>query len=224
MLVFGMSIRIDPTWRAALAAEFERPYWGELTAFVKAEYAAGPCFPPGRAIFKAFDATPFDQVKVVILGQDPYHTPGAAMGLSFSVPQGNRPQPSLQNIFKELATDMGVQRTNPDLTDWAEQGVLLINAVLTVRQASPASHSGRGWETFTDAAISALSQQRSGLVFVLWGAYASGKRALIDASRHCILTSPHPSPLSAYKGFFGSRPFSKANAYLQTQGQDAIQW
>lgn len=219
-----MAVRIHPSWQVALAPEFDKPYWAELTAFVKGEYAAGPCFPPGKAIFMAFDTTPFDQVKVVILGQDPYHTPGAAMGLSFSVPEGNRPQPSLQNIFKELATDVGRTRTNPDLTDWAEQGVLLLNAVLTVRQASPASHAGKGWETFTDAAISALSAQRTGVVFVLWGAYAAGKRSLIDAQRHHIIHSPHPSPFSAYKGFFGSRPFSRANAYLREQGQDAIHW
>ena len=219
-----MVVRIHPTWQAALAPEFEKPYWEALTTFVKAEYASGPCFPPGRAIFKAFDTTPFDQVKVVILGQDPYHTPGAAMGLSFSIPQGHRPQPSLQNIFKELASDLGNTRSNSDLTDWAEQGVLLLNAVLTVRQASPASHAGQGWETFTDAAISALSAKRDGVVFVLWGAYAMGKRALIDASRHHLITSPHPSPFSAYKGFFGSKPFSRANAFLMEQGHAPIRW
>jgi uracil-DNA glycosylase len=219
-----MAVRIHPSWQAALAPEFEKPYWEELTAFVKAEYAVGPCFPAGKAIFKAFDTTPFDQVKVVILGQDPYHTPGAAMGLSFSVPQGHRPQPSLQNIFKELATDVGHSRTNPDLTEWAEQGVLLLNAVLTVRQGSPASHAGKGWEKLTDAAISALSVQREGVVFVLWGAYAMGKRSLIDASRHHLITSPHPSPFSAYKGFFGSQPFSRANAYLMKQGREPIRW
>lgn len=219
-----MTLRIHPSWQAALAPEFDKPYWAQLTSFVKAEYAAGPCFPPGKAIFKAFDTTPFEQVKVVILGQDPYHTPGAAMGLSFSVPEGHRLQPSLQNIFKELATDVGVTRTQPDLTDWAEQGVLLLNAVLTVRQGSPTSHAGKGWETFTDAGISALSRQREGVVFVLWGAYAMGKRSLIDATRHPIITSPHPSPFSAYKGFFGARPFSRANAYLLERGHDAIQW
>lgn len=219
-----MAVRIHPSWQAALAPEFDKPYWGALTNFVKEEYATETCFPPGKAIFRAFDATPFDQVKVVILGQDPYHTPGAAMGLSFSVPQGHRAQPSLQNIFKELATDVGHTRSHTDLTDWAEQGVLLLNAVLTVRQGSPASHAGKGWETFTDAAISALSAQRQGLVFVLWGAYAMGKKSLIDASRHHLITSPHPSPFSAYKGFFGSKPFSRANAFLIEQGHEPICW
>lgn len=219
-----MTVRIHPSWQAALAPEFEKPYWAQLTAFVKAEYAAGPCFPPGRLIFRAFDATPFDVVKVVILGQDPYHTPGAAMGLSFSVPDGSKAQPSLQNIFKELATDLGGTRTATDLSDWAAQGVLLLNAVLTVRRGSPASHAGQGWETLTDAVIQTLSEQREGLVFVLWGAYSMSKRPLIDATRHKVLTSAHPSPFSAHKGFFGSKPFSGANAYLRSRGLTEIDW
>lgn len=224
MLRLVMTVRIHPSWQSALAPEFEKPYWERLTAFVKSEYAAGPCFPPGKLIFKAFDTTAFDAVKVVILGQDPYHTPGAAMGLSFSVPQGAKTQPSLQNIFKELASDIGTARTSTDLTDWANQGVLLLNAVLTVRQGSPASHAGQGWETLTDAVIQTLSQQRDNLVFVLWGAYSMSKRHLIDANRHHVLMSAHPSPFSAYKGFFGSRPFSKANAYLHTHGKTEIDW
>jgi uracil-DNA glycosylase len=224
MLRFRMTVRIHPSWHAALAPEFEKPYWAQLTAFVKAEYAAGPCFPPGRLILRAFDATPFDAVKVVILGQDPYHTPRAAMGLSFSVPEGSRAQPSLQNIFKELATDVGGARTSTDLSDWAAQGVLLLNAVLTVRQGSPASHAKQGWETLTDAVIQTLSEQREGLVFVLWGAYSMSKRSLIDATHHKVLTSAHPSPFSAYKGFLGSKPFSNANAYLRSRGVAEIDW
>ncbi|MCG2585186.1 uracil-DNA glycosylase [Massilia sp. TS11] len=219
-----MNVRIEPGWKAQLDTQFTQPYWEPLTQFVKAEYAAGLCCPPGKHIFRAFDLTPFDAVKVVILGQDPYHTPGAAMGLCFSVPDGNRPQPSLQNIFKELQDDLGLARTRTDLTDWAEQGVFLLNSVLTVRAGEAGSHAGRGWEQFTDSAIAALSAGREHLVFVLWGSYAIAKRKLIDSQRHLVLTSPHPSPLSAYRGFFGSKPFSRANAYLSSHGQTPVQW
>lgn len=219
-----MSVRIHPSWHEALAPEFEKLYWGELTSFVRDEYSRTPCFPPGKDIFRAFDLTPFDAVKVVILGQDPYHTPGAAMGLSFSVPSGSKPQPSLRNIFKELQEDLGITRTNTDLTDWAEQGVLLLNAVLTVRQWVPASHGGKGWENFTDAAIHTLSEKREGIVFILWGNFAISKKSLIDAKKHHIITSPHPSPFSAHNGFFGSHPFSRANAYLKQEGKGEIIW
>ena len=219
-----MEVRIEPSWKQRLQTEFEQPWWTSLAAFVKQEYAAGPCFPPGKAIFRAFDLAPFEQVKVVILGQDPYHTPGAAMGMCFSIPEGTRPQPSLQNIFKELKSDVDVQRTSTDLSDWAEQGVFLLNSVLTVRSGAAGSHAGKGWEKLTDSAIRHLSEEREGIVFILWGAYAIAKRALIDEGRHKVLTAPHPSPLSAHRGFFGSKPFSQANAYLQENGQQPIIW
>lgn len=219
-----MEVRIEPSWKQRLQAEFEQPWWASLAAFVKEEYAAGPCFPAGKAIFRAFDLAPFEQVKVVILGQDPYHTPGAAMGLCFSIPDGTRPQPSLRNIIKELDSDVGVQRTHTDLSDWAQQGVFLLNSVLTVRSGEAGSHAGKGWEKLTDSAIGHLSEEREGIVFILWGAYAIAKRALIDESKHKVLTAPHPSPLSAHRGFFGSKPFSQANAYLQENGQQPITW
>lgn len=219
-----MTVRIEPSWKAHLQDQFEQPYWQALTEFVKEEYAAGPCCPAGKDIFRAFDLTPFDDVKVVILGQDPYHTPGAAMGFCFSVPDGNRPQPSLQNIFQELRDDVGVERRHTDLTDWAEQGVFLLNSVLTVRARQAGSHANKGWETFTDSAIARLSDQRDGLVFILWGSYAIAKRALIDTGKHLVLTSPHPSPFSAHKGFFGSKPFSRTNDYLAAHGKEPIRW
>lgn len=217
-------VRIEPSWKLQLQDEFVQPYWENLTSFVRTEYAAGRCFPPGKHIFRAFDLTPFDDVKVVILGQDPYHTPGAAMGFCFSVPDGNRPQPSLQNIFQELADDIGVARTHTDLSDWAGQGVFLLNSVLTVRAHSAGSHAGKGWEHFTDSAIRKLSQERDRLVFILWGSYAIAKKALIDSRKHHVITSPHPSPLSAHRGFFGSKPFSRANAYLAAKGKTPIAW
>ncbi|MET0319496.1 MAG: uracil-DNA glycosylase [Duganella sp.] len=219
-----MTVRIEPSWKAQLQDQFEQPYWPTLTAFVKQEYAAGPCCPAGKDIFKAFDLTPFEDVKVVILGQDPYHTPGAAMGFCFSVPDGNRPQPSLQNIFQELHSDLGVERRHTDLSDWARQGVFLLNSVLTVRARQAGSHANHGWETFTDSAIARLSQQRDGLVFILWGSYAMAKRALIDTDKHLVITSPHPSPFSANKGFFGSKPFSRTNDYLSQHGKQPIAW
>ncbi len=218
-------IRIHPSWREALASEFSAPYFSALTEFVRAEYAAGTCYPPAGEIFAAFDRCPFSEVKVVLLGQDPYHGAGQAEGLCFSVRDGVLPPPSLQNIFKELHDDLGVPvPTSGSLRRWADQGVLLLNATLTVRAGAAGSHQGRGWETFTDAAIRALSSQREHLVFLLWGAYAGRKAALIDRSRHCILTAPHPSPLSAYRGFFGSHPFSQANAYLVAHGLQPISW
>lgn len=219
-----MDVRIEASWKAQLQQQFEQPWWASLAAFVKEEYAAGPCFPAGKNIFRAFDLTPFDKVKVVMLGQDPYHTPGAAMGLCFSIPDGTRPQPSLRNIIKELASDLGVQRTHTDLTDWAQQGVFLLNSVLTVRSGAAGSHAGKGWEKLTDSAIAQLSRERSGVVFILWGSYAIAKRTLIDEGKHKVLTAPHPSPLSAHRGFFGSKPFSQANAYLQANGQQPIAW
>ena len=218
-------IRIHPSWREALASEFSAPYFSALTEFVRAEYAAGTCYPPAGEIFAAFDRCPFSEVKVVLLGQDPYHGAGQAEGLCFSVRDGVPLPPSLQNIFKELHDDLGVPvPTSGSLRRWADQGVLLLNATLTVRAGAAGSHQGRGWETFTDAAIRVLSSQREHLVFLLWGAYAGRKAALIDRSRHCILTAPHPSPLSAYRGFFGSHPFSQANAYLVTHGLQPISW
>ncbi len=218
-------IRIHPSWREALASEFSAPYFSALTEFVRAEYAAGTCYPPAGEIFAAFDRCPFPEVKVVLLGQDPYHGAGQAEGLCFSVRDGVPPPPSLLNIFKELHDDLGVPvPTSGSLRRWADQGVLLLNATLTVRAGAAGSHQGRGWETFTDAAIRALSSQREHLVFLLWGAYAGRKAALIDRSRHCILTAPHPSPLSAYRGFFGSHPFSQANAYLTAHGLQPISW
>lgn len=219
-----MTVRIDPSWHAALKPQFESPYFEELSAFVKGEYSANDCFPPAKNIFRAFDLTPFDKVKVVILGQDPYHTPGAAMGLSFSVPDGSKAQPSLQNIFKELKSDLGIERTKTDLTDWAEQGVLLLNSVLTVQSGLPASHRNKGWEIFTDAAIKALSDGREHLVFILWGNFAIGKLPLIDAHKHVVIRSPHPSPFSAHSGFFGSKPFSKANTALTAWSDSEIRW
>lgn len=218
------SIRIHPSWLAALQSEFDAPYWQELTTFVKAEYATHICFPAWKDIFRAFDKTPFDAVRVVILGQDPYHTPGAAMWLSFSVPDGSRPQPSLRNIFEEIQLDIGMKRASTDLSDWAEQGILLLNSVLTVRQWEPASHQGKWWERFTDSVISQISQQKEGVVFILWWAYAISKSSLIDIEKHHIISSPHPSPFSAYKGFFGSRPFSKTNAYLRKMHTPEIIW
>lgn len=219
-----MPLRIHPSWATALASEFSAPYWENLTTFVKDEYSTRPCFPAGVNIFRAFDLTPFDQVRVVILGQDPYHTPGAAMGLSFSVPDGSKMQPSLRNIFKELKNDLVIERTKTDLSDWAEQGVLLLNSVLTVRSGEAASHAGKGWEQFTDATIRQLSDEREHLVFILWGNYAASKGAFIDRNKHLVITSAHPSPFSADRGFFGSKPFSRTNEGLRKWGLPEIKW
>lgn len=221
-----MAVKIDPSWYTVLQPQFEAPYFSELKQFLVAERQQYTCYPPGSKIFNAFDTTPFDKVKVVILGQDPYHEPGQAMGLCFSVPQGIQVPPSLVNIITEINADLGtnIPKTCGDLSGWAEQGVLLLNATLTVRAHQAGSHQRHGWETFTDAAIQALSQQRTGLVFLLWGSYAIAKRALIDQTKHLVFTAPHPSPLSAYRGFFGCRHFSQANTYLQQQGQQPIDW
>jgi uracil-DNA glycosylase len=218
--------QLDPTWQAVLGAEFDQPYMHSLKAFLQQEKAAGKTiFPPGPLIFNAFNHTPFDKVRVVIIGQDPYHGPGQAHGLSFSVPAGVAPPPSLMNIFKEIEADLGVRMSGSgDLTPWADQGVLLLNATLTVQMANAGSHQNRGWEQFTDAAIAALNAQRTGLVFVLWGSYAQKKGAMIDPNKHLVLKSVHPSPLSAHRGFFGNHQFSKINAYLAAQGQAPINW
>lgn len=209
-----------------MAPEFEKPYMQELKRFLQAEKKQHAVFPPGHLIFNAFHHTPFDQVKVVILGQDPYHNVGQAHGLSFSVPRGVGIPPSLRNMYQELSTDIpGFQiPVHGDLTEWANRGVLLLNATLTVRAHTAGSHQGKGWEAFTDKAISELSAQRSGIVFLLWGRYAKNKAALIDSRKHHVLTAAHPSPFSAYNGFFGCRHFSKANAYLAEQGREPIDW
>lgn len=196
----NMSVKIHESWKKLLEKEFEKPYWKDLTDFVRHEYQTQICYPEAKNIFRAFDITPPENLKVVILGQDPYHTPRAAMGLSFSVPNENgKLQPSLRNIFAELQDDLGIVRDNSDLTDWAEQGILLLNAVLTVRSGEPASHKGYGWEIFTDVVISTISENCENVVFVLWGNYAIAKKSLIDEKRHKIIESPHPSPFSAHK-------------------------
>ena len=220
-----MNVKIDPTWAQRLEAEFRSPYFQQLTEFVRQEYATGVCYPPGAEIFNAFNLCPFPQVKVVILGQDPYHGEGQAEGLCFSVKEGVKFPPSLVNIFKEINSDMG--RPVPQsgsLRRWAEQGVLLLNSTLTVRQHQAASHAGHGWETFTDAVIRTLSAQREHLVFILWGAYAQKKGQIIDRQRHLVLCSAHPSPLSAYHGFFGNHHFSRCNSYLIEHGEQPISW
>lgn len=220
-----MEVAIEPSWKEALSGEFAQEYFSSLASFVKEEYKGAAVYPSPKHIFRAFELTPFDHVKVVILGQDPYHGAGQANGLSFAVNDGVRLPPSLQNIFKELSADIGpVTNTSGDLSRWARQGVLLVNATLTVRAATAGSHQGKGWEQFTDAVIRALSEKRKGLVFILWGNYARAKGAHIDRSRHCVIESAHPSPFSAHSGFFGSKPFSKANAYLESRGEAPIDW
>lgn len=225
-----MDVKLEPSWKKVLEEEFGKPYFKSLVQFVKAEYKAGVMYPPPKFIFRAFELTPFDNVKVVILGQDPYHGAGQANGLSFAVPEGVRLPPSLQNIYKELEHDLGpvpqgsTLRNSGDLGRWATQGVLMLNATLTVRAQSPGSHQHRGWEQFTDAVIKALNDQREHLVFILWGNYAKQKGAHIDRSKHCAIESPHPSPFAAHTGFFGSRPFSKTNEYLQEHDKTPIDW
>ncbi len=215
-----------PSWQAVLGSEFDQPYMLQLREFLKQEKAAGKTiYPPGPEIFNAFNTTPFEQVKVVIIGQDPYHGPDQAHGLSFSVKPGVKVPPSLRNMYKELQADVGFQIPDTgDLRPWANQGVLLLNATLTVEQANAGSHQKRGWEQFTDQAIQALNSQRNGLVFLLWGSYAQKKGAVIDQQRHCVLKSVHPSPLSAHRGFLGCRHFSQTNEYLQKTGQVPINW
>lgn len=220
-----MDVRIAEDWKAILQSEFDKPYFEELISFVKGEYASTTIFPKGRNIFRAFDKCPFDNLKVVIIGQDPYHGENQANGLCFSVNEGVPFPPSLQNIFKEVCSDTGAAMpTSGELDRWAEQGVLLLNAVLTVRAHAPASHAGRGWEQFTDAVVRAIAQRKSGVVYMLWGSYAQKKGAIADPSQNLILKSVHPSPLSSYRGFFGCRHFSKANAYLKSIGKTGIVW
>lgn len=222
--------QLHPSWQAIIGEEFEKPYMQNLRAFLKQEKAAGKViYPPSPLIFNAFNHTPFDKVRVVIIGQDPYHGEDKgrpqAHGLSFSVPSGVALPPSLQNIFKEIAADLNVKMSrNGDLTAWAEQGVLLLNATLTVEQAKAGSHQHKGWEQFTDAAISALNKHHEGLVFVLWGSYAQKKGSMIDSQRHLVLKSVHPSPLSAHRGFFGNHQFSSINHYLIKRGGLPIEW
>ena len=220
-----MDVKMEPSWKTRLAGEFEKDYFVKLTDFVRQEYRQATVYPSGPNIFNAFAHCPFDRVKVVIIGQDPYHEPGQAHGLCFSVQDGTPFPPSLQNIFKEIIDDLGRPRpTSGDLTRWADQGVLLLNATLTVRAHRAGSHQGHGWETFTDAVIRCLNAERQHLVYMLWGAYAQKKGASIDTSRNLVLTSPHPSPLSAHRGFFGNRHFSRANDYLVALGESPIDW
>ncbi len=219
-------ICMEPSWKAVLADEFDKPYMHELKQFLLAEKAAGKqIYPQGCEYFRAFDLTPFDRVRVVILGQDPYHGPGQAHGLSFSVRPDVRIPPSLVNVYKELESDLGIPRaSHGHLESWAQQGVLLLNAVLTVEHKQAASHQKRGWEEFTDRAIHELNNRRDNLVFLLWGSYAQRKGAFIDRNRHLVLCAPHPSPLAAHRGFFGCRHFSQTNAYLEAHGQAPIDW
>lgn len=221
-----MDVKIEPGWKRALGEEWNKPYFAELVSFVKARYAAAPVFPEARRIFAAFDACPYDKVKVVIIGQDPYHGPGQADGLCFSVRPGVRKPPSLVNIFKEISDDLGVSGIPYDgnLDHLAADGVLLLNSTLTVEQGLPASHAGHGWEKFTDAVVDVLNTHKEHLVFILWGSYAINKGRMIDRSRHLVLEAPHPSPLSAHRGFFGCRHFSKTNQYLESQGMTPIRW
>jgi uracil-DNA glycosylase len=219
-------VQIEASWKAALAEEFQKPYFQTLKAFLKQELQAGKTiFPPGKFIFNAFNSTPFEQVKVVILGQDPYHGPGQAHGLCFSVQHGVPAPPSLVNMYKELQTDLGIPiPSHGNLQHWADQGVLLLNAMLTVEAHKAGSHKGKGWETFTDAVIKKLNEERVGLVFLLWGSYAQAKGAHIDTRRHHVLKTVHPSPLSAYNGFFGCKHFSQTNALLEKMGKSPIDW
>lgn len=221
-----MDVRIDTSWKEVLQKEFEKEYFVRLTSFVREEYAGTtPIYPPAKLIFNAFDHCPFNDVKVVILGQDPYHGVGQANGLCFSVNKGVAFPPSLMNIFKEIQSDLGTPiPQDGDLTRWSDQGVLLLNATLTVRASQAGSHQKRGWEEFTDAAIRELAERRENIVFILWGSYAQKKGAFIDRSKHLVLTSPHPSPLSAYQGFFGNHHFSRANKYLAEHGKQEIIW
>lgn len=226
-----MEVRIEPSWKAVLADEFDRDYFAKLADFVRNAYRIGVVYPPARHIFHAFERTPFDKVKAVIIGQDPYHEPGQAQGLAFYVPPGIRTPPSLLNIAKELAAEFPAPAGEdaaplriPDLLSWADQGVLLLNATLTVGAGMAGSHQNRGWERFTDAVIDRLARRREHLVYLLWGSFAQRKAALVDRSRNCVLESAHPSPLSAHRGFFGCGHFLKANAYLQSHGANPIRW
>lgn len=220
-----MDVKIAPSWKSHLSAEFEKSYFLQLIEFVKSEYQSNTVYPPGKEIFKAFDRCDFEQVKVVIIGQDPYHGPGQANGLCFSVRDGVRVPPSLVNIFKEIHADLGKPiPSSGNLERWAQQGVLLLNATLTVRASSPGSHQNKGWEIFTDVVIKSISEQKQHVVFLLWGSYAQKKGEMIDRNKHLVLMSPHPSPFSADRGFFGCKHFSKANAYLKSKGLPEIDW
>ena len=220
-----MQVKIEKSWQEVLQVEFDKPYFENLVGFVKQEYASNTIFPPAGQIFNAFNTCPFNNVKVVILGQDPYHGPGQAHGLCFSVNDGIQFPPSLQNIFKEITSDLGIPAPKTgNLTRWAEQGVLLLNATLTVRASQAGSHQGKGWEEFTDAVIKTISEKAENVVFILWGSYAIKKKSLINAAKHCILTAPHPSPLSSYRGFFGCKHFSQTNTYLTSKGKTPINW
>ena len=219
-------MQLEPSWLAQLESEFDQPYMQKLRSFLRAEKAAGKrIFPPGNEFFNAFDHTPLDKVKVVILGQDPYHGEGQAHGLCFSVRPGVKVPPSLQNIYKEINAELGLPiPSHGHLTSWADQGVLLLNSVLSVECAQAASHQGQGWETFTDKVIEVINTRREGVVFMLWGSYAQRKGAMSDDRRHCVLKAPHPSPLSAHRGFFGCGHFRAANEYLQARGETPIHW
>ena len=220
-----MDVKIEQSWKEKLVSEFEKPYFSDLVQFVKNEYATKTVYPQGNRIFNAFDQTPFDRVKVVILGQDPYHEPGQAHGLCFSVNDGIPLPPSLQNIYKELQDDLGIiPSASGNLERWAKQGVLLLNATLTVQAHRAGSHQNKGWEAFTDAVIHKIADEKEHIVFILWGAYAQKKGAFINPYKHLVIQSAHPSPLSVYRGFFGSKPFSKTNEYLERMGQIPIQW
>lgn len=220
-----MDVKIEESWKEHLQQEFEKPYFRTLTDFVRKEYTIKTVYPPAKLIFNAFDSCPFDKVKVVIVGQDPYHEPGQAHGLCFSVNEGVQIPPSLVNIYKEIEDDLGIPAPRSgDLTRWAEQGVLLLNATLTVQAHCAGSHQGKGWEEYTDAVIRCLAEERDHLVFILWGAYAQRKGATIDANKHLVLKSPHPSPLSSHRGFFGNKHFSRTNDYLLAHGKDPINW
>jgi len=221
-----MDVKIEPSWKKVLTGEFNEDYFGKLAEFVKAEYQKEIVYPPAKFVFRAFELTPFDKVKVVILGQDPYHEFNQANGLAFAVSKGVSTPPSLLNIYKEIKNDLKIDSTikGGDLESWARQGVLLLNATLTVRAHQAGSHQNKGWERFTDAVVKVLSEQKQNLVFILWGNYAQKKGQVIDESKHLVIKSAHPSPLSAYNGFFGSVPFSQCNTYLIFNGKDPIVW
>ncbi|MDW7692550.1 uracil-DNA glycosylase [Flammeovirgaceae bacterium SG7u.111] len=220
-----MSVKIAPSWHKKLEPEFTKPYFIELTSFVKEDVQKYTVYPPGKLIFNAFEKCSFEDTKVVIIGQDPYHGEGQANGLCFSVNDGIKPPPSLVNIFKEINSDLGKPiPLSGNLERWAEQGVLLLNATLTVRAKTPGSHQKKGWEEFTDQVIKVLSEQKENLVFLLWGAYAQKKGSVIDAEKHHVLKSPHPSPFSAHSGFFGNKHFSKTNEFLESKGIEEIEW
>lgn len=220
-----MSVKIEATWKEKLQAEFTKPYFTDLQKFVKSEYTKNTIYPPGSQIFNAYDKCPFDKVRVVIVGQDPYHGAGQANGLAFSVNDGVQKPPSLVNIFKEIEADLGTQiPESGNLERWAKQGVLLLNTTLTVREKEPASHKGQGWEEFTDSTIRTISSEKEGVVFLLWGKHAESKKEIIDTDKHFILTAAHPSPFSAYQGFFGCKHFSQTNKYLIIRGEEPIAW